>query len=206
VAASADAVFFPTGTGKCVKPFAIPEPPVPFSFPVDDGMKILVWKKQDPETRLIGDMSGTNSGAVIRDITRSPNCMGGALVSVNQGVASDVPGEKVGPVQQGIDDMVALDPNLLYNEATGQFTRNGAVVTDWRSSPRVANVVLWDRETSTAKVVRVADVVTIYFLKSEGSGNNAQAWGHVFRSLGIADNCAATDTCSNSTMYLRLVR
>jgi hypothetical protein len=206
VAASAEAVTSPSGTGKCVKPFAIPSPIPAYSFPADDGRLVMVWQKSNEEMLLIGDIMGTNSGAVIRDITRSPDCKGGALQSVGQGIAADVPGQKVGPVTQGIDEMVDADPNLVYNTSTGEFTRNGVAVTDWRQSPRVANVVLYDKATFTGGTVQVADVVTIYFYKTTGSGNNAKAEGRIFRSVGIADNCVAQGNCSPSILYLRLVR
>jgi hypothetical protein len=165
----------------------------------------MVWQKQNDQMLLIGDILGNNSGSVLRETAASPDCKGGALASVNQGIAAQLDGQKVGPVVQGIEAMVDADPRLTYNETTRQFTRDGAVVTNWRASPRVANVVVYDPAKSTSSKVIVADVVTIFFLMPS-KGNNAQAWGYVFRSLGIADNCAATKTCAASTLALRLVR
>jgi hypothetical protein len=56
------------------------------------------------------------------------------------------PGDMIGPTFQGIRDLIALDPDASWNPDTGEVegwdvTKYG---TDWRSSPRVIKIALFD--------------------------------------------------------------
>lgn len=208
IGASADAVATQSGSGKCLKPFALPVKTPHFTFPTDDGKRTLIWEKQNPELVLIGEAAGPAGGGNLAPLIASPNCLGGALMTVQDEPPFNVPGEKVGQVLNGVDDMIKADRNLIYNETEKQFYRDGKVVTDWRSSPRVANVAFYDPSSPlmAGKKLDIADFVTVFFEEITTVKGEKFVYGRVFRSLGVADNCAAVNNCAPSTMYLRLVK
>jgi hypothetical protein len=67
--------------------------------------------------------------------------------SVVVGAPYDVEtGNMVGPTNQAIDSLIALDPNAQWDPVAGQVTGVDQTLygTDWRNSPRVIKVAMMD--------------------------------------------------------------
>jgi hypothetical protein len=91
------------------------------------------------------------------------------------------------------------------------FNRNGIPEPNWRKSPRVANVALYDPAKldlgpGGQKTLDIDNFAAVFFDEVTRSGSVKEAWGRLFPSIGLGDNCAATKTCSTNTFYLRLVK
>jgi hypothetical protein len=209
VSASADAVATASGTGKCLKTFSIPN----YSYkPADFGKKIRLWTTAAPGSDslvLIGPATGPIGGGALQKIIASPDCLGG-IMTVNDSPPYDAPGVKVGQVMNGIEDLIDLDPTLAYAEGTG-FHRNGIPEPNWRKSPRVANIALYDPaeldlSPGSGKTLDIDNFAAVFFEPVTKSGSVKEAWGRLFPAIGLGDNCAAKGTCSTNTFYLRLVK
>ena len=70
--------------------------------------------------------------------------------AVDNGAALDLKtGNMVGPTKQGVNDLMALDPNAVYtpiNDGTlyGKPDVIGSIYTDWMESPRLVKIPLYD--------------------------------------------------------------
>ncbi|HEV2149890.1 MAG TPA: Tad domain-containing protein [Longimicrobiaceae bacterium] len=205
VSASADAVAAATGTGKCLKPFALPN----YAYtPENYGKRILLWTTKSDSLVLIGPAVGPIGGGALQKIIADPGCMDG-IMTVNDEPPYDVPGEKVGQVMNGVQNLIDLDPTLAYEEGKG-FHRNGTPEPNWRKSPRVANIALYDPaeldlSPGGGKTLDIDNFAAVFF-EEVTKGSVKEAWGRIFPAIGVGDNCAATNSCSTNTFYLRLVK
>lgn len=84
---------------------------------------------------------GDSGGSDYRDRIANP-CLDDC--SVDEGDGIDLkPGNTVGPTRQGVDELIDLDPNAVYNESTHEV-ENSAYGDDWMSSPRLVKIPLYD--------------------------------------------------------------
>ena len=218
VGASAEARVAGTGTANCLKPFAIPErvPPAAPYGPADWGGEIMLWQVNDPQYLVIGFWNNVPNLAPLIKTKCSAD--------VNIRIGSDVPAapdnNRVGQIDHGLNDVDGLlncvDPGgvrLEYNELGQYFydDATGARVEEWRSSCRVGTLVVYDPATyssSGAGTVRVVNFMTVFFTRTTGQANNPNrpftVYGRLFPYVGVADNCAETNTCAPNAMSIRL--
>jgi hypothetical protein len=65
--------------------------------------------------------------------------------AVSEGDAVDLKtGNTVGPTRQGVDQLIAQDPNAVYVEGSDPPEVNGSAYEDWRQSPRMIRIPLYD--------------------------------------------------------------
>jgi hypothetical protein len=69
--------------------------------------------------------------------------------TVDAGVPYDVQkGDMDGPTAQGVNAILAADPNVQFNPSTGRLERNGSEI-DFSETDRVVKVALYDKATYT---------------------------------------------------------
>ncbi len=110
------------------------------------------------------------------------------------------PGNMVGPTRQGMEDLIALDPNAEWDLAT-----QSVINSDFSVSPRIVLIPLHDPRfpissgrPSTLKVAKVAA-----FFMEEMNGN--QVTGRFLKVRGKGDPCPPGQAVGNFTFDLSLI-
>jgi hypothetical protein len=208
VSATAHAVWFQGGTGDCLKPFGVPER-APFTLD-SVGRRILIWEKDEHNLYpLVKHLVKSEGGNNVRDAIESETCNAelvtvGERLELQSGTAGFT-----GQVEQGLRTLMNRDPGLMYDPTNTAWADNdGFSRPDWRSSPRVINLVTYDMATTTQTTFVVTGFLTI-FLDSDmerDQGNRLQ-YGTVLphRPPGGSGPCTPPD-CSALTWGLRLVQ
>src|SRR5690606_8871242 len=109
-------------------------------------------------------------------------------------------GEGWSQAKMGVEDLIALDPTLTWDEENG-FMRNGQPTDDWESSPRVANIVLYGRDqfASGTNQVEVADFARVFFSRTVGNNvNNFEVKVVLLPAKGMNDDCVEGSNCSSN--------
>jgi Flp pilus assembly protein TadG len=73
------------------------------------------------------------------------NCVGTLYQIGDELPVSTEPGEKVGPTKQGVEELIAQDPNAVWNTSTGGVTNSA-----FGSSPRIVSVPLVNPDIMSA--------------------------------------------------------
>ena len=112
------------------------------------------------------------------------------------------PGNMVGPTMQGVDDLIALDPNARWDHATKK------VVSDHGRSPRVFPIPLYDPEyyqsgvtTGRNVTLRVANWIGFFIERRVGN----DVFGRITPIQGIIDNGAGPAPAGTFPFTIRLV-
>lgn len=213
VGAVAEARITGSGTGTCMKPFAVRErvAPQPPYGPDDWGLLIPIWEVQDPYSLLVNFYP--NFGNITPFIQHT--CPTNARVSIGDYINAAPDNTRVGQVNNGMnqnpDGLLRCDQTLRYDEGAGKFYRGTTEVEDWRSSCRVGTIVVYDPATYTppgAGTVRVVNFLTVFFEYTTGQGANPNnpltVWGRLFPYMGIPDGCEANGTCAPNMFVIRL--
>jgi hypothetical protein len=142
-------------------------------------------------------MPGGTGGDWYRENIASCNT---ATIPMNSPMTQE-PGNKVGPTNQGIDDLLALDPTAYWNG-----TR---VVSTFGKSPRVFPIPLFDPDVYQSGHTngRTADLVSrnwIGFFLENRQGNNV--YGRIVPITGVIDNNAGPAPEGVFPRAIRLVK
>lgn len=96
------------------------------------------------------------------------------------------PGNMVGPTVQGVEDLIALDPDAGWNPATNEV--EGSDWDPWTGSPRVGIVPTFDpsREFDPGrKPLGFTNFIAVFFESVTGNGNNQQVHGRILFATGL---------------------
>lgn len=109
------------------------------------------------------------------------------------------PGNMVGPTIQGIDDLISLDPNAVWEAGSGTV-----VNSDFPTSPRVVKCAVFDPTVGVQTDVNGRDYVTITkIVVVFVEGNNGSAvYGRFMRRSSDGDICPE---CPNNSFLFRAV-
>jgi hypothetical protein len=116
-------------------------------------------------------------------------------------------GEGWGQVKKGVEELIDEDPTLKWDAVKG-FTRNNKPVDDWASSPRVANIILYDRDEFVSGVnqLKVMDFARVFFHRTVGNGvNNFEVKVVLLPAQGVVSECVGEE-CATNAYTIRLVK
>jgi hypothetical protein len=205
VGARSAARIYGSGTANCLKPFAFPDSAYD-AAEKDYGREVVVYRTKDDEFMLIGFGGGQPGLGNLQPDIALPCNDRMARISVND-LAWVAPDDtRLGMVRNGFQALLDSD-NMTYNSDNDTFWRNGEQVLDWRSSPRVGNVALFDPKnigTGTEKV-KIVNFATVFFTRRVDGAGTTTIYGRLFPIIGQADNCMVTNTCAPNAYRLRLV-
>jgi Flp pilus assembly protein TadG len=210
VAASAEAEALQSARADCLKPFAIPDN----AYTEEDfGELVMIWQVGHDDHVLVGYNDNQPPGLGEIRTSISSTCIAGQSAALEDELLWEKPssaqghsGDGVGQVMNGMNDLLASDPYLAYDEPTESFNR-----LDWESSPRVGRVVLYDRDqyNNGTGQVRVTNFATVYFSHTTGRAGNPNnpytVWGRIFPAQGLPGSCPG-GVCSENTFRIRLVK
>lgn len=113
------------------------------------------------------------------------------------------PGNMVGPTMQGVDDLIALDPDARWDDAEGKV-----VSPHGSRSPRIFPIPLYDPEfyqsgVTTGRNVTLRVANWIGFFVERRAGNNV--YGRITPIQGLIDNDAGPAPAGSFPYTIRLV-
>lgn len=182
----------------------------------NDYGRTLTIKSQSPSTAIT---SGFFYPIRLGDATGAQDYRDNIARCSEQRVDLGVPipieaGNMVGPTRQGIDDLVALDPDARWNPTGGSDGRGaveGSTFSDWRGSPRVVALPLFDpRQIAGVQSGGNLDLtfnnIGLFFLEGfVGGGTQASVQGRfLFYANGTGGGPGGT-TSGSLVKVLRLV-
>ena len=120
-------------------------------------------------------------------------------------------GNMVGPTRQGFDDLMAQDPGAIWNPSAdnGKGGITGSSFRDWRDSPRVIPIALFDPHQiagiqSGGSLSLTFNKFALFFVEGFiGNGNQAPLRG---RFLYYATGSGTGPTVGPLTKILQLVQ
>lgn len=94
----------------------------------------------------------------------------------------ELSGERAGPTQQAVDELIAQDPDAYWDAGAGRVS--GSSFRNWRESPRVIKVPLHDLETSSSGALQFSRFIWVFVEGMDGSRVTGRYVGAV-RSLRL---------------------
>ena len=97
------------------------------------------------------------------------------------------PGAMTGPTVQGVEDLIALDPWAIWDDASNEVT-GSAFAPAWEGSPRIGIVPVYHpgREFDPGrKPVEFTNFIAVFFEGVEGNGNDQVVYGRVLYPRGV---------------------
>ena len=145
------------------------------------------------------DMPGGTGGSFYRDNIANCNT---TLMHIGADMTQE-PGNMVGPTTQGIDDLIAKDPNAYWD------TSRNEVHSSMNPSPRVFPIPLYDPEYFQSGKVNGRNATLkmanwIGFFVEGRNGNNV--YGRITPILGVIDNNAGPAPTGVFPVSIRLVQ
>jgi hypothetical protein len=216
VAALAEAEVRNSSAADCLKPFALPDNTFGTEGGIPWGALVPVWIVGGEEYVLVGYNDNQPPGLGNIEKSIADKCTDGNSAALDDNLLWEKPGsaqpgqggDGVGQVMNGMEKLIASDPNLSYDDFTGSFNRD-----DWASSPRVGNVVVYDYDVfkeAGINQVRVTDFARVFFSHTTGQAANPQnpytVWGRVFPMEGLAGGACGEEGCDSNAFIIRLVR
>jgi Flp pilus assembly protein TadG len=145
------------------------------------------------------DMPGGTGGSWYRDNIANCNT---TIVHLGDAMTSE-PGNMVGPTTQGVDDLIAKDPNAYWDMAKNE------VHSSMNPSPRVFPIPLYDpdyyqsgKQNGRNATLKMSN--WIGFFVEGRNGNNVV--GRITPILGIVDNNAGPAPTGSFPVAIRLVK
>lgn len=178
-------------------------------YVADRGRPITLYPATADETLVpswyfLYRLPGSQGGDDIRESIANISCPPDATVKIGQMVQQE-PGATVGPVKQGLEDRIALDPGAYYDPMTGNI--EGSVMGDnWRASPRILNIALFDPRddvVSGAHDVRVSNFAGVFVEQTQG--NDIVGRFLPIKGVGGGTRCEENSTCSPFMRYIHLI-
>jgi Flp pilus assembly protein TadG len=148
---------------------------------------------------------GNQGGDDIRRTIASTEC-NRTILSVGDEIPADQEtGIKKGPVRQGFNDLIALDPNATWDPVT-RMVRNSVMGPDaWRASPRVVTIALFDPREPVApgaRPIRITNFATVFIERTQGD----DIIGRFLPTVGISTgtDCRTAGNCAPFASHTRL--
>jgi hypothetical protein len=79
-------------------------------------------------------------------------------------------GNMIGPTKQGVQDLIALDPNATWNTSTGQIDNSNYGIS---GSPRIIRIPFFDPKAppvSGKTTVQVTNIASLFLESIDGNG------------------------------------
>lgn len=210
VAAAAEAEIIHTVSADCLKPFALPDEDYGPGATYDYGQLTTIWSSGGEEHVLVGfnDNEPPGLGNIAPYIYEK--CVDGQSAAMGDELLWEAPGNITdgqggdghGRVQNGMRELLK-NPPLTWDPVAGKF-----VEEDWASSPRVGNVVLYDRDTFKdpgIAQVRVVNFARVYFEDGFMNKGTYTVTGRIFPIEGLTGECGAAG-CAGNAFTIRLVK
>lgn len=108
-----------------------------------------------------------------------------------------------GPTVQGAEDLIAMDPNAVWNPTTKQLD-NSRFAPNWMASPRIGIVPLYDPARSFIpgkNTVVFSNFIAVFFESVTGKGINQEINVRVLNSSGVSGG----DSQGSNHKAIRLV-
>jgi hypothetical protein len=167
VQAVAHAMWYQGGGSDCIRPFGVPD--TSSITLADVGTEVLIWRKDAQQ--MFPLFRQFSSGSNVRDAIKDQVCdptvvMVGDQLSHNE--TSNNTAVSQGQVDQGIDYLFDLHLELGYGDLVynptlyGHLGYEGFNRPDWRGSPRVMNLILYDVDASTNTRFTVSGFMTVF--------------------------------------------
>jgi hypothetical protein len=133
-------------------------------------------------------------------------------IDVEYGIGDIVPpknGNMSGPTMQGIDDLIAEDPNA-YWDSTSKTIKNSCVsdgtCPGYTQSPRIRPVPVFDPAYFyTTGLIRITNFFGFFVERDNGNGNNSQVYGILINVPAFVDASKGSVTAASAyltTIYL----
>ena len=109
------------------------------------------------------------------------------------------PGNMVGPTNQGLDDLLATDPNAYWDSATKSI--KGSAYSDPMASPRVALIPFYDPsrpQNSGRNSIYIHQLGAVFV---EGVDNKGNVTGRFIKGMAVAPN-RTTGACDTASVGL----
>lgn len=151
-------------------------------------------------------MPGNEGGDDIRKTIASTTCNRTVFSAGEERTVDQESGLKKGPVKQGVDDLIAEDPNA-YWDATARTVKGSRFGEEaWRASPRVINVALFDPRQPVepgTKPITITNFVAVFLERTSGD----QIIGRFVSVVGISTgtDCRDSGKCAPFAKHARLV-
>jgi Flp pilus assembly protein TadG len=152
-------------------------------------------------------MPGNEGGDDIRKTIASTTCNSTVFSVGEERTVDQESGLKKGPVKQGVDDLIAHDPNAYWDATTR--TVKGSKFGDeaWRASPRVINIALFDPRQPVepgTRPINITNFATVFLERTSGD----QIIGRFLPVVGISTgtDCRSVDRCAAFARHARLVQ
>jgi hypothetical protein len=148
-----------------------------------------------------------NDGSVntnIRNMINDTTCAYSKW-NFGDGVPAVEPGNKVGQVRQGIDSLIVLDPDLVWD--TDQNTYTGSSRTTWQSSPRVVTAMVYDPRyplSSTNSSLVIKGFAGLYLIGTANVKGTAVIYARLASVRGAPQSCDST--CANLATVVRIIQ
>ncbi len=149
-------------------------------------------------------LPGNKGGADIRDEIATSECNPTVLTFGEDMQVEQETGNMKGPVRQGVNALIASDPNAYWDATTGSV--KGSLWGDaaWRASPRVINIALFDPRQPldpSTRPIRISNFATVFVERTSGD----DIVGRFVTTMGVAvGDCSATNTCAAFAKTVRL--
>jgi hypothetical protein len=198
VGATAHAMWYQGSSVSCIRPFGVPDTA---SFTLAEvGKKVLIWRKDAREFfPLFRQFStGSNVRDAIKDLICDPTVVQvGDTLSHNE--SSNDTSVSQGQVDQGIDYLFSLDPDIKYNPALYGDQWDGFNTPNWRGSPRVMNLIIYKVSESSNTRFVVKSFMTVFLaepLQNAPKGDR-ELYGIVLPTKAAAGGvpCSGANCC-----------
>lgn len=152
-------------------------------------------------------MPGNEGGSDIRTTIASTTCNSTVFSVGEERVVDQESGAKKGPVRQGVEDLIALDPGAYWDgtSRTVRGSRFGAEA--WRASPRVINIALFDPRQPVepgTRPITITNFATVFLERTSGDQIVGRFLPAIGTSIGV--DCRSTGTCAAFAKLARLVQ
>jgi hypothetical protein len=165
-----------------------------------------------PLDLIMSDGSTASGGA---DYRANIGGCSGHIYAIGDTIATEQ-GNMIGPTSQGVGDLVAKDPNAIWDQATQSVTNSCApgVCPDglWHArSPRIVAIPLFNIDSFFAGSPNGKTTVTIsnimgFFVEGMGGAGNKDVIGRLVAIPGITTNGGTVDATSAFLQKVILVR
>lgn len=181
-------------------------------YPRDLGRPISLYPGSTglslaPSWYFLMRMPGNEGGSDIRVTIASTACNSTVLSVGEQRIVDQESGLKKGPVRQGVEDLIALDPGA-YWDATARTVRGSRFGAEaWRASPRVINIALFDPRQPVepgTRPITITNFATVFLERTSGD----QIIGRFLPTVGTStgEDCRSTGKCAAFAKHARLVQ
>lgn len=197
-----------TGYGSDIRdPYPVGNPPVQYTR---DLGRLIHLKPQNPQQEVVPGPGwffpwriGSSHGAS----KYRENFMNCNPAETHLGTTYDLEmGNMVGPTQQAVEDLVALDPDARWDQATKTVVNSK--YPDWKSSPRVVKVAVFDphefQRAMSSHTIKFNNFALLWLEGMKGSGNKNSYVAARF--LYYATGSGGGPETGPFPLYLRLIK